>query len=256
MIYLYGLIQGDIAGMTVALMGMQGLEAPVEFAQIGDWGLVFSPHESAEIQPRRRLMLAHTRVQEAMMPWGTVLPARFGLIAQGLEEVAPLITARAPVIAAEFARVEGCVELGLRIGFDRAAALAATLAEDGELSRDRDRLRGLGREAHFAMAEFGGKLADRLDRRRGQAQSALIKALSPLWRSHVLRRPDEDTEVLRAEILIPEAEQTAFLAAVEEATRALTFAPGAEPMIALIGPVPPYNFVRLSLALETEEQAA
>lgn len=256
MIYLYGLIEGDIAGLGLALTGMQGLEGPVEITQIGDWGLVHSPHGSAEIEPRRRLMLIHTRIQEAMMPFGTVLPARFGLIARDLAEVQPLITGRAPVIASEFARVAGCVELGLRVNFDRATALAATMAEDGELLRERERLSRMGREGHFAMAEFGGKLADRLDRRRGQAQSALLKAILPLIRSHVLRRPDEDTEVLRAEVLLPEADQASFLQAVEEACLGLTFAPGAEPMITLVGPVPPYNFVRLSLALESEEQAA
>ncbi len=256
MIYLYGLIDGDLPAMTSALTDMQGLEAPVEITRIGDWGLVHSTHASAEIEPRRRLMLIHTRVQEAMMPFGTVLPARFGLIARDLEEVIGLITARAPVIASEFARVAGCVELGLRVSFDRPTALAATLTEDGDLARERDRLSRMGREAHFAMAEFGGKLADRLDRRRGQAQSALLKALLPLVRNHVLRRPDEDTEVLRCEILLPEADQALFLQKVEEAALTLTFAPGAEPMITLVGPVPPYNFVRLSLALETEEQAA
>lgn len=256
MIYLYGLIDGDIAGLRQALNGMQGLESELEITQIGEWGLVHSAHASAEIEPRRRLMLIHTRVQEAMMPFGTVLPARFGLIARDLDEVRPLITARAPVIASEFSRVAGCVELGLRVSFDRATALAATMVEDTELSRERERLSRMGREAHFAMAEFGGKLADRLDRRRGHAQAALIKAILPLIRSHVLRRPDEDTEVLRAEVLLSEPDQASFLQAVEVATRALTFAPGAEPMITLVGPVPPYNFVRLSLALESEEQAA
>lgn len=256
MIYLYGLIDGDVAGMRGALEGTQGLEAPVEIAMMGSWGLVFSAHGEAEVQPRRRLMLVHTRVQEAMMPFGTVLPARFGLVARDLAEVEGLITGRAPVIASEFDRVRGCVELGLRVKFDRATALAATMAEDPELTRDRDRLARMGREAHFAMAEFGGKLADRLDRRRGQAQAALLKALLPWVRSHVLRRPDEDTEVLRAEVLLPVEAQVEFLQAVEKATQTLSFAPGAEPAISLVGPVPPYNFVRLSLALEPEEQAA
>ena len=256
MIYLYGLLDGDIPALTSAIQGMPGLEAPVECSQIGDWALVHSNCGPEEIIPRRRLMLAHARVQEAMMPFGTVLPTRFGLVAEGLEEVRVLITGRAPIIRAEFERVRGCVELGLRIQFDRAAALAATLAEHADLARERDRLARLGREAGFAMAEFGGKLADRLDQRRGRAQSTLLKALVPLLRDHVLRRPDEDVEVLRCEILLPAAEQTSFMQRVEDISRSLEFAPGAEPMISVIGPVPPYNFVRLSLASAPEEKVA
>lgn len=256
MIYLYGLIDGDLAALSAALHGQPGLEAPVEVDRIGGWGLVHSAQSPGEIQPRRRLMLAHTRVQEVMMPFGTVLPARFGLVARDLAEVEALVKARAAVIAAEFAKVAGLVEIGLRIGFDRPPALAATLAEDPALQRERDRLARLGAKAHFAMAEFGGKLADRLDRRRGQAQSTLLKALLPLARSHVLRKPEEDTEVLRAEFLLRPADLPTVLAAAEAAAAALVFAPGAEPRIALVGPVPPYNFVRLSLARDEDERAA
>lgn len=256
MIYLYGLLEGDTAAMEQTVSGTPGLESHVETTTLSGWGLAYSAQGESEIQPRRRLMLAHARVQEAMMAFGTLLPARFGLVARDLAEVEALIAARAPVIAAEFDRVRGCVEFGLRVRFDRAPALAATLAEDADLRRERDRLQRMGREAHFAMAEFGGRLADRLDRRRGQAQASLLKALLPLARSHVLRRPDEDTEVLRAEFLLASGAEADFLQAAEDCARSLDFAPGCEPVLSLVGPVPPYNFVRLSLSLDQEERAA
>lgn len=256
MIYLYGLIETPQPQLASDLADVPGLQGPVQTHAIGPWTLVFSDHDSAEILPKRRLLLAHTRVLEALLAYGTVLPARFGLVASGLATVEAMILAKASVLTAEFARVHGCFELGIRIKFDRQPALAATLAEDSALLRTRDQLAKLGPEAHFAMAEFGGKLADRLDRRRGAAQQTLLRSLVPLCRSHVLRKPEDDTEVLRAEFLILAQDQHGFIAAVEAAALACTFAPGCEPDIQVIGPVPMYNFVRLSLALDAEDEAA
>lgn len=256
MIYLYGLIETLQPQLAVDLADVPGLQAPLQTHAIGPWTLVFSEHDSAEILPKRRLLLAHTRVLEALLAYGTVLPARFGLVASGLASVDAMITAKASVLTTEFARVHGCFELGIRIRFPRQPALAATLAEDTGLARMRDQLAKLGPEAHFALAEFGGKLADRLDRRRGAAQQQVLRTLVPLCRSHVLRKPEDDTEVLRAEFLIPAQDHHSFVAAVESAALASTFAPGCDPDIQVIGPVPMYNFVRLSLALDPEEEAA
>ena len=256
MVYLYGLIEAPPPDLVNELATFPGLQGPLQVHRIGAWGLVFSDHDSEEILPKRRLLLTHTRVLEAMLCFGTVLPARFGLVSDNIIKVEGLILAKSAIITQEFVRVHGCFELGIRVNFPRKPALDATLALDPALLRERDRLCHMGAEAHFAMAEFGGKLADKLDRRRGAAQAQLLQTLVPLCRSHVLRKPEEDTEVLRAEFLIPKQSQADFIAAVEASCRSLSFAPGQEPLIQVVGPVPMYNFVRLSLALDAQEEAA
>lgn len=137
-----------------------GLQGTLQICGIGPWTLVYFDDDNAEILPKRRLLLTHTRVLEQMLTLGTVLPARFGLVADTLAKVEAMILAKAPTITQEFARVQGCFELGIRVNYPRIPALDATLAKDPALLRDRDRLARLGPEAHFAMAEFGGKLAD------------------------------------------------------------------------------------------------
>lgn len=256
MIYLYGLIEAASDELAKVVTTVPGLQNPLQIAMIGPWTLIYSDHDDEEILPKRRLLLAHTKVLEALLPHGTLLPARFGLVSGSLAVVEQMILSKSALLTSEFNRVRDCLELGIRIRFPRPPALAATLAEDAELARKRDQLLKLGPDGHFALAEFGGKLADRLDRRRGVAQDQLLRKLVPLCRSHVLRRPDDDTEVLRAEFLIPAADQHTFVSAVESAALGLNFAPGHEPEIQVIGPAPMYNFVRLSLALETEDEVA
>lgn len=256
MIYLYGLFEGAKADLERALSGSNALQNKLEISAVGPWLLVHSVHDENEVLPKRRFMLAHTKVLEGMIAFGTVLPARFGLIADTLPKAIELIIAQESRVSLEFDRVRGRVELGVRVSFPRPSALDATLSENPNLRAERDALSQKGAEAHFAIADFGGRLADQLDRRRGHAQRALLDALTPLSCNHVLRKPEEDTEVLRAEFLVPSTDQDSFLTAVQKAADTLKFAPGSEPSIQIIGPVPMYNFVQLSLAVESDEMVA
>lgn len=256
MIYLYGLVEMADLPDAEQVTRLPRALGPVSAHKVGDWVLITSDFPGDEVLPKRRLMLAHTRIVETMMAHGTVLPARFGLLAADVPTVERLIRTRTAEIATEFARVQGQVELGIRISFDRDTALQATLRSNAALLQKRDALAGQGPEAHFARAAFGREMAEALDRRRGAAQREILKALLPLATAHLLRAPEEDVEVLRAELLVPHDDQDTFIKAVAQAAVRLPFAPGAEPMVQIIGPAPPYNFVRLSLTPDEAEDAA
>ncbi len=256
MIYLYGLSDAPPSVLDECLAGQQGLEGPVKRAPVDNWQLVYSDHQTEEVLPKRRLMLTHTRILERMLPFGAVLPARFGLIAHDVETARRLILDQSDPVAASFARVAGCIELGLRIRFDRQCALEATIAADPELRQAREALAKGQQNDPFKIAAFGEKLADRLDRRRGEAQRQLLNALTPLARDHVLRAPDADMEVLRAEFLLFAEDRESFVAAASQIAEALDFAPKTEPQIEAIGPAPMYHFVQLNLSANPKEQAA
>lgn len=256
MIYLYGLFEGARADLEQALHGCPGLEGALDISTVGPWFLVHSDHESAEILPKRRLMLAHTKVLERMITQGTVLPARFGLVADSIVSAQGFISEQSNLVASEFHRLRGHVELGIRISFDRETALAATLASDLKLQMQRDALAQRGAETQYAMVDFGGHLADILDRRRADAQKVMLSALKPLTTSYVLRAPEEDTEVLRAELLVPATSQDTLVQTIEKTAATLDFAPRSEPRITIIGPAPMYNFVQLNLGPSVQGKVA
>ena len=131
--------------------------------------------------------------------------------------------------------------MGLRISFPKQPALDATLHANPALQAECTALSKRGPEAHFAIAEFGGRLAETLDRRRGHAQGQLLSALRPLARDHVLRKPEEDTEVLRAEFLIDMNAQESFQEKIAATVATLDFAPGAEPTIQLCASQPDFR---------------
>lgn len=256
MIYLYGLIEAAPNDVATALQHCHGLQGHLQQAQVGDWVLVFSDHDDQEVLPKRRLLLAHTQVLEQMLILGTVLPARFGLVAKDAATVATTLSTNANDISQAFDKVRGAVELGVRMSYPRQAVLEATLEENAALRTEHAKLRQAGPDAHFAIAEFGGRLAEEVDRRRGKAQRDIITKLRRHARDFVLRTPEEDTEVLRAEFLIEETVQDAFQSSILDASATLDFAPGQEPKIEIIGPVPMYNFVQLSLIIDPDQAAA
>ncbi|MBF9029977.1 gas vesicle protein [Rhodobacterales bacterium HKCCE3408] len=246
MIYLYGLLR---ATAPPALDELAGVSGSVAATQLATGWLIHGAATEAEILPKRRHLLAHTRVLETVMQAGTLLPMRFGLIARDVDEIATLIAARETEIAARLAALDGRVEAGLRIAFPRDAALAATLADDPRLAREHQRLAALTRPPHFELAEFGRRLAEALDARRTAAQKALLAGLADTWDDHILKPPESDVQVLCAECLVARDALDATAARAEEAARRIAgFAGGAEPEVRLVGPVPPFHFVDLALA--------
>lgn len=258
--YLYCLLappaRGTLAQMQAAAAGVASLGGPVSLSAVEGMLLVHCPCDLAEITQTRRNMLAHTRMLEALMPLATCLPVRFGVIAQDLAEVAAMIGERREELADHARRLLDHVEIGLRVRFARDRALAQVMAETPDFVVERDRLMGQGPGAYFAQAEFGRRLAEALDTRRTRAQKQLLAALRPHARDHVLRAPEEDIEVLRAEFLVPAGGVDAFSRKAHDLAAGLGFAGAAEPELQVIGPAPPYHFLSLSLAFDNTSEAA
>lgn len=248
-LYLYGLAASANPALAAVLDGHSGIAgAPPRLLDLGGRGVIASPHPPGEVLQTRRRMLAHTRVLEAAMTAGPVLPMRFGHVATSAGSVAALVEAHAERIDSQLARLAGHVEIGVRVRFQREAALSALLAVRPDLVAARDRLQGRGAEAHFERIELGRRVAEALDRRRTEAQHELAVQIARLCTDHVLRAPEDDVEVLRAECLVPAEDEPCFAATVHEAAARSAFAPGADPLIRIVGPVPPFHFVDLALA--------
>lgn len=255
-IYLYGIADAPAERVAKSIEGHAGISGAPPLALVcGGHTVIVTPHDGSEILRTRRRMLAHTRVLEAATAEATVLPMRFGLVAECEEALAGLIEAHAPAIATQFARIAGHAEVGLRISFPREAALRALLAAEPAIAAERDRLAGRGAEAHFARIDLGRKVAEALERRRTAAQRRLLADLPAEAADHVLRAPESDVEVLRAECLLRNGGGDALAERMLDCARACGFAPGAEPEIRLVGPVPPFHFVDLALTPPGAEAA-
>ena len=246
MIYLYGLCENRPPdGLMADLRGVTGAVSASETA-VG-W-LVHGPSDGEELLPKRRYLLDHTKVLEAIGGYGTVLPMRFGMVADSPDDFANMVLQNRAEIEENFARLAGKIELGLRVEFARDPALAAALNADPELARTHAALSEMKRAPHFEAAEFGRKLAEAMDRRRSTAQKQLLSALQPDLSDYRIRTPESDVQVLAVDVLIPQQSSALIAQRLEIASKEVSgFADGAEPHIRIIGPVPAFSFVDLTL---------
>lgn len=246
MIYLYGLLEPGHPADPAALAALDGVTGPIVLTDFPNARLLHGPAGEADILPRRRLLLAHARVLEGLAAQGATLPMRFGMRAD-FSAIAAVLSAQVAEVAAQFDAVRGRAEFGIRVSFPRAAALAATVADDPALAATRARLAARGAAGRMETADFGRALAERLDRRRAAAQRELLAALAPELTDHVLRAPEDDVQVLAIDALVPEDRAERLAPRIEAFARGSAFAPGAEPQVRIVGPGPAYSFVRLTL---------
>lgn len=247
-LYLYAVLRQVTPGLDACLADLKGatMGAPHR-RDVAGRSVIVGAHDGSEILRTRRRMLAHTRVLERAMALAPLLPMRFGHVAETHVALEALISAHSEAIDAQFDRLSDHVEVGLRVSFPRQAALETLLSEDHMLASERDRLAGRGAEAHFDRIELGRQVAEALDRRRTSAQHRLIAGLSEHCAHHILKAPEDDVEILRTECLVAPSQVGRLAEEADALARASGFAPGAEPEVRLVGPVPPYHFVDLSL---------
>jgi len=248
MIYLYGVAMPGGPALEAALREIPGVTGPVRVRKvIGGIALLSGAHDGGELLPARRHMLAHTRVLEAAMAVSTILPMRFGSVAEDEKAFLALLRTRADEIAGRVASLRGLQEFGIRIRFPREAALAALLDDEPALAAERDRLAAAASGASFEAAELGRRVAEALVARRDAAADRLAAALAPMARRLLTKPPEEDVEVLRAEVLLQAGSEDAFaMAALDHASR-LGFAGQAEASVRLVGPSPAFHFADLAL---------
>ena len=75
-----------------------------------------------------------------------------------------------------------------------------------------------------------------------------MEALRPYFTDFVIKSPESDVQVLAVDVLVPATSQTVLAETLGDAVRAVAgFAAGADATIRIIGPVPPFSFVNLTL---------
>lgn len=257
--WLYGLMRAPGLAAVLDAAPIEGIGGALQVTDLstedGILQLAWCPCDGQPVPQRRRFLKGHAQVLERLMAHGPLLPFRFGHITRDMDRIARLVTEAAADITAQFAHLDGHAEVGLRVSFDREAALEASLRADPELMRLRDRLMARGGGSRMEQIELGRRVAETVDLRRTAAQRALIRALGPMTRDHVLQAPESDVQVLRAAFLVPDHEVAGFGAVVEEAAQTCGFA-DSPPLVRMVHPTPPFNFVSLSLGADPDSEVA
>ncbi|HEX2073978.1 MAG TPA: GvpL/GvpF family gas vesicle protein [Geodermatophilus sp.] len=236
--YVYGLVFADTPlpdGLTG--LGPSGQVWKITCENVA--AIVSDVPEERRLGKRKHLM-AHEAVVEAVNAESTILPMRFGAVITEEGVTKELLEPHHEYFARVLRELDGRTQYTLTGYYDLEAVLPDIIQNDADMRALHERVRGLSEEAgHFDRIQLGELIAKALKARRQQDAQDVLGALELPY--VVMRRvydPEQDADVVNAAFLVERARQQEFEDAVDEAG-------GRLPMLRLklIGPLAPYDFV-------------
>jgi Gas vesicle synthesis protein GvpL/GvpF len=228
-LFLYGITRPREMPERLASDGISLIEAD------GRAAIVSELEDDQPVEPTRRNLLAHADVVEQLHEDAVVLPARFGHVLESREEALELLAL--PEIEQLLVRHERTCELTLKGTYEESV-----FAEIGaELQPLRTAYRA-NPSVDVGIA-LGEAVGERLAGRRARDEGHVLDALRPLILDFVSSEPAGELAAFSLALLADRDQADAIGKRLEELTERLS-----PPLhFKLVGPLPPYSFVRLAM---------
>src|SRR5688572_16351558 len=134
-IYVYGIIRSK-RPLQFEAAGMDE-QWPVRTIHHQDLAAVVSDVAVGVVESTRANLLAHERVNAAVLRDHTVIPMSFGMVFRSREDVVELLRSAYDAFAKVLAQMEGKFEFGLKVSFNRGAGIRRIEQEDEDIASQR-----------------------------------------------------------------------------------------------------------------------
>ncbi|MCU0490895.1 MAG: GvpL/GvpF family gas vesicle protein [Chloroflexaceae bacterium] len=243
-VYLYCIIRCPET-RTFGSPGIGDRGDTVYTVQCGDLAMVVSDSPIVEYDSTRRNMMAHTRVIEEVMAEFTVLPIRFGIIAPNAEVVrAQLLERRYDELCNQLNSLDSRIELGLKAFWQENVIYREVVERDPVIRSLRDSLAGRSpEETHYERIRLGELVEAAIVQQRATDAEKILGRLRPLVQQTQTSPALTDRMVVNAAFLLERTQEVAFDQMIQELDAEM----GQRMLFKYVGPVPPYNFVNLTI---------
>lgn len=249
---IYALCASDGIKPNYKLRGLDS--APVYAIDNNGLRAVVSDTLSARLRPDRRNISAHQAVLHTLTEDSTVLPMRFGVIARNAEAVENLLSANQEAIRDHFERLNGRVEMGLRVSWDVANIYEYYVATHPVLMQGRDEIwdKNANKSGHRDEKIRLGNLyqslrsADRIEL-TDKVKNVLFDYCEDIVETTVKREKD----VMNLACLVERDQLDNFAKGVFEASKLFDNIY----LFDYTGPWAPHNFVTLDLHAPTKKKS-
>lgn len=202
--------------------------------------------------PTRENVFAHEQVNEAVMREFTVLPMAFGVLFRTENDIVELLRGTYDALRDVLAKMQGKVEFGLKVNWDRDRVIA-------EMEETNDEIRNLKAQitsrssgsTYFARMQLGRLIETALTDQADAYVRELYAALRDTAVASRANKPIGDKMIMNAAFLVEREREAEFDRKVKE------IAARYEDKLSFkyTGPWPPYNFVHIRLKLERGDGA-
>jgi hypothetical protein len=240
--YVYGVVRGKgrakpkgkgIAGKPLKVVASNGL------------GALTSDVPGEELEAGREELLTHSRVLEQALGDGVVLPMRFGVVMPDEDTVrAELLDAHREALEAQLEEMGGKVEMNVKAIYDEGAVLREVLAENRDIARAREKVRGSSEEAtYYARIDLGERIVAALEQKRAADDQAIVDRLAPRALAVEVGQPMHERMAVNASFLVAEDGLDEFNAELDR----IAESHGGRLRFKATGPLPPHSFVELGI---------
>jgi gas vesicle protein GvpL/GvpF len=242
--YVYCIIRSSNP-LRFGRIGLGSHPTDVQTVSFRDVAAVISDTPPGPLDPTRENVLAHQRVNETVMADRTVIPMSFGTVFKTREDIVELLRSAYDAFADVLSKMEGKVEFGLKVLWDRDPIVKEIENEDEDIRRLKTQLSSQKGSTYFARMQYGRLIDGALQARSERFVSEIFSALRDVSVASRSNKPIGDKMLMNAAFLVARDREKSFDAKVKEIGARydkLTFR--------YTGPWPPYNFVNIRLKLE------
>jgi hypothetical protein len=239
-VYVYGITRVPFELPDVAGVG----GASLRLVRHEDVAAVVSDAGDEPLRATAAGLKAHTKVLDELVAEGTVLPLRFGTVVTDDAAVEDaLLRVNAPHLRELLDRLDGHVQLTVKVFNDEDTVLREVVETDGRVSSLWRKVQGLPPEAaYYDRITLGQEIARALEQRKVEVAQPLYDALVALSAEAQAKEPRQDLMVLDADFLVARSDLEQFDAEVDALAKDRP-----ELEFRYLGPMPAYSFADLVL---------
>ncbi len=238
--YVYGIVPGSATVPDLEESATMS-DGPRVLAD-GPVGAVVEAIDPDRPLGRRRDLVAHSTVLNAVALEGPVLPMRFGSVVHDEAAVVEeLLRPNREHFLDLLEQVSGKVQLNLRARSELDTVLAEVVSGNREVAELRRRTADLPEDAtHYERIRLGELVAHEVDARRQRDAQVVLDVLAPHALDHVVRDSSGMDAVTEVAFLVPADDHSAL----EQAAEALAEEMAGRVRLSLLGPLALYDFVQ------------
>jgi hypothetical protein len=242
--YVYCVIRSEDA-LRFGAIGLGATPAEVHTVHYKDIAAVISDTPIEVLDATRENVLAHERVNEAVMRQHTVIPMSFGTVFKTRDDITELLKGAYGAFTDVLLKMEDKVEFGLKVLWDRDEVIKQIEREDEDVRQLKGEIASQTGPTYFARVQYGRLVESALQNRSERYVSEIFELLRDVSVASRANKPIGDKMIMNAAFLVARDRESAFDAKVKAIGAKydhLTFR--------YTGPWPPYNFVNIRLKLE------
>jgi hypothetical protein len=247
--YVYCIIQ-TTEQLRFGPIGIGSDPAEVHTVNYRDIAAVTSDTPLEVFDPTRENVLAHERVNEAVMRDYTVIPMSFSTVFKTSEDIVELLRTAYDAFRDVLVKMRNKVEFGVKVLWDPEIVIQEIEKENENLRLLRQEISSQRGSTYFARMQYGRLVDSLLQERSEQLAADIFNTLGAASVASRASKPIGDKMILNAAFLVSRDREADFDVQVKEVDARYE-----NLHFKYTGPWPPYNFVNIRLKLERAREA-